>query len=68
MFHAFNFILINQSLSYYIILHSFILSLTRSLIDDPEIVFSGPDAETPQDQEYFDHIAELQEAVISFIS
>ena len=38
----------------------FILLLSRSLIDDPEITCSGSDPETPQDQEYFEHIADLQ--------
>jgi len=38
----------------------FILMSTRSLIDDSEIAYSGSDPETPQDQEYFEHIAHLQ--------
>ena len=42
----------------------FILSLIRSLIDDPEFVCSDLDLETPQDQEYFEHVVGLQQFII----
>ena len=39
---------------------SIILPLIRLLIDDPKITYSGSDPETPQYQEYFEHIVDLQ--------
>ena len=55
-------ILVMSSVLYmYMLLHPpFFLSLTRSLIDDPEFACSDLGSEAPQDQEYFEHVAELQ--------
>ena len=40
--------------------YSTILLLTQVAIDDIEFICSASDLGTPQDQEYFEHIADLQ--------
>ena len=55
--YSHNILLVIINILYYC---SFILLLTRSLIDDPEFSCSDPVYETPQDQEYLEHQAEFQ--------
>jgi len=47
----------------YMLLHPSLLFLllTSSLIDDRKFTCSGPGSEAPQKQEYFEHMAELQD-------
>jgi len=45
----------------YMLLHPSPFFITHwSLIDDPEVACSDPGSEVPQEQEYFEHVAELQ--------
>jgi len=55
--YSHNILLVIINILYYC---SFILSLARLLIDDPEFACSDPGHETSHDQEYLGHLAELQ--------